>query len=215
MEKAPSRRLVSGRHSRGYLPHIKVEGRPYFVTFRLDGTLPQEILRQYQDEREYLLQQADRAGRQLTWEEQQRLFQLYSEKIEAYLDAGHGSCWLRQPTVADLAAGALRYFEGKRYTLSAWVIMPNHVHVVVRPEATHTLSSILQSWKSYTASEANKLLNRVGQHFWQKESYDHWIRDDAEKARFVAYVENNPVAAGLCAQPEDWLWSSARERARS
>jgi len=78
MEKTPSKHLVSGRHSRGYLPHIKVEGRPYFVTFRLHGALPQEVLRQYQDERERLLQQADRAGHQLTWQEQQRLFQLYS-----------------------------------------------------------------------------------------------------------------------------------------
>ena len=65
------------------------------------------------------------------------------------------------------------------------------------------------------SNEANKLLHRVGETFWQKESFDHWIRDDAERARLVAYVENNPVKAGLCKRPEDWKWSSAHEQARA
>jgi REP element-mobilizing transposase RayT len=91
--------------------------------------------------------------------------------------------------------------------------MPNHVHVVFRPLPGHTVSEIEHSWKSFTANEANRMLNRVGECFWQKESYDHWIRDDAERARLCAYVTNNPVTSKLCPQPEDWLWSSAHPQA--
>jgi REP element-mobilizing transposase RayT len=88
-------------------------------------------------------------------------------------------------------------------------MMPNHVHVVLWPMPRHTLSHILHSWKSYTSKQANKLLRRDGTTFWQKESYDHWIRDDDERARLVAYVQNNPVKAGYCKRPGDWRWSSA------
>ena len=87
-----------------------------------------------------------------------------------------------------------------------------HVHVVVWPFAGQTLSAILHSWKSFTASSANKLLCRAGQAFWQTESFDHWIRDGAEHARLTAYVHNNPVKAGFCRAPEELRWSSAHER---
>jgi len=103
----------------------------------------------------------------------------------------------------------VRYFAGQRYDLRAWVVMPNHVHVVVWPHPEQSLSDILHSWKSYTSKQANKLLHREGETFWQPESFEHWIRDDEDRARLIAYVENNPVKAGLCSQPEDWKWSSA------
>ena len=92
--------------------------------------------------------------------------------------------------------------------------MPNHVHAVIWPMPGHTLSDLLHSWKSFTSSQANKLLHRTGHEFWQTESFDHWIRDDEEHARLVAYVENNPVKAGFCKVPEDWKWSSASGRRR-
>jgi putative transposase len=87
--------------------------------------------------------------------------------------------------------------------------MPNHVHAVLWPMPNHVLSDILHSWKRHVAREANKILERVGQEFWQPESYDHWIRDDDEKARIIRYVINNPVTAGLCSAPHQWEWSSA------
>ena len=87
--------------------------------------------------------------------------------------------------------------------------MPNHVHIVLWPMPNYTLSNILQSLKSYTAREANKLLNRSGLDFWQRESFDHWIRNDEENARCCSYVVHNPVKARLCAKSEDWKWSSA------
>jgi putative transposase len=207
--QAEPSRLVSGLHARGALPHLKREGASYFVTFRLAGTLPREVLLQLKREREAIMQQALNQNRPLTWQEQKELFDWYSERVDAYLDAGHGECWLKQPGVAALVAGALRFFEGQRYALHAWVVMPNHVHTVLHPAPPHTLSSILKSWKGYTALHANRLLNRTGTTFWQNESYDHCCRDDQDRARCCAYTTMNPATARLCTRPEDWPWSSA------
>ena len=207
----PSHR-VAGQYSRGYLPHVRVEGRRYFVTFRLDGTLPQEVLLAYQHERDELMRKAEREGHQLSWSDQKHLFELYSERVEAHLDAGRGDCWLKEPRVADVVANALRFFVNSRYALGAWVVMPNHVHALVRPLGAHTLDSILKSWKGFTAREVNKIIGRTGTSFWAHEYYDHWLRDEDEKARLMAYIHDNPVKAGLCERPEDWLWSSAHSR---
>jgi type I restriction enzyme R subunit/putative DNA methylase len=195
------------------LPHIKKEGATYFVTFRLADSLPAIEVDRLVRERAALLAGALAHKRPLTWHEEQQLWAWYSEKVERLLDAGHGGCWLRRADVAGLAANALKFFDGQRYELRSWVVMPNHVHAVVWPRPGHTLSRILHSWKSYTAMQANRLLRREREIFWQKESYDHWIRDDEERARLVAYVEVNPVKARLCARPEEWPWSSAHDRA--
>jgi len=205
----PPSHLVSGLHSRNVLPHLKREGASYFVTFRLAGTLPREVVLRLKAEREALLQHALAAKRPLTWHEQEDLFRWYSSRVDAYLDAGHGDCWLRQTKLADLVADAVKFFEGTRYGLPAWVVMPNHVHAVLRPLPGWTLSEILKSWKGFTAREANKLLQRTGAQFWQTEFYDHLIRDDDDTHRCCHYTTMNPVNATLCAQPEEWKWSSA------
>ncbi len=205
----PPSPLISGLHFRGKLPHLKREDSVYFVMFRLGDSLPAHEVARLKHERQAVLEQARAARSPLSWHEEEQLLAWYCDKVEAVLDAGRGACWLSQPAVADLAAGAVQFFQGQRYELRAWVVMPNHVHVVVWPMPGHTLSEILHSWKSYTSKAANKLLHRVGELFWQSESFDHWVRDDEEHARLVAYVENNPVKAGLCARPEDWRWSSA------
>jgi REP element-mobilizing transposase RayT len=116
---------------------------------------------------------------------------------------------LKRPEIAGLVAGAMRIFDGERYLLKSWVVMPNHAHAVLWPMPNHTLSKIMQSWKSFTGREANKLLRRTGQAFWQPEPFDHWIRNDEEHFRCCRYVVHNPVKARLCAAPEDWKWSSA------
>ncbi len=204
--------LVAGLHFRGQLPHLKKEGAVYFVTFRLADSLPAQKVARLKRERQIILEQARAAKNPLTWHEEQELLAWYCDKVGRLLDAGYGACWLSKPEIADLIANALKHFEGDRYELRAWVVMPNHVHVIVWPMAGWTLSKILHSWKSFTANSANKLLNRTGQAFWQTESFDHWIRDDEERARLAAYIENNPVTAGFCRAPEDWKWSSAYER---
>ena len=160
-------------------------------------------------EREAIIETARAHNRPLTWQEEKELFNWYSDRVDAYLDEGHGDCWLRREDIAALVAGALNYFVDERYTLHAWSIMPNHVHVVVRPESPWNLSEVLKSWKNFTALNANRILGRTGRAFWQSESYDHCCRDDEDLARCCRYTIMNPVNARLCDAMESWTWSSA------
>ncbi len=181
----------------------------YFVTFRLAGSLPRAVLLQLKHERNTIVAQAEAAKRPLTWHEREELFRWYSRRVDKYLDAGHGECVLRSPKLAEMAVSALKHFDGVRYELRAWDVMPNHVHAVVFPLPDNSLSKILQSWKGFTSREINKLLKRTGNRLWQVESYDHLIRDDDDLHRCVDYTVMNPVDAGLCKRPEEWRWSSA------
>jgi len=185
---------ASGRHptdevrvrSRGRLPHWERDEATYFVTFRLFDSLPAVALER--------IKQTKPGGD-------------YAERLDAYLDRGSGASFLKDPRVAKLVVDALRHFDGARYHLHAWCVMPNHVHVIfsVLPARTPALrlSSIIQSWKSFTAKEANRLLARTGS-FWQREYYDHLVRDDEDFVRCIEYTINNPVKAGLCERWEDW-----------
>ena len=201
--------LVTGLHSRGVLHHLKREGASYFVTFRLAGTLPQDVLLRFKAERDAIMAQARAAKRPLTWQEQEELFRWYSSRVDKYLDAGHGDCWMRRAEIAAVVAGAIKFHANERFDLHAWVVMPNHVHAMLRPRPDWTLSEILKSWKGFSAREANRILNRTGTTFWHVESFDHAIRDEDDLHRCCSYTTANPASAGLCKQPEDWKWSSA------
>jgi adenine-specific DNA methylase/REP element-mobilizing transposase RayT len=204
---ATDNRLRSGIHHRGYLPHFKKEEGTYFVTFRLEGTLPQSILEQIEAER---IEHENRAKNEIiTSKDAKHSDPLESDKIEAFLDAGYGECWLKRDDVGKLVADAVCHFDGARYKLHAWVVMPNHVHAVLTPKGPYTLSSILHSWKSFTANEANSILGRKGHQFWQRESYDHLVRNEDDFIRVCNYTLNNPVKAGLCQKAEEWTLSSA------
>ncbi len=123
--------------------------------------------------------------------------------------APSGPFWLRDQRVARLVANTLHYGEATRrfYDLYAWVIMPNHVHVILKPRME--LSAILRWLKGRTGRMANRLLGRTGTAFWQDESFDHWVRSNHELQRLIEYVENNPVQAGLAPVATEWPWSSA------
>jgi REP element-mobilizing transposase RayT len=122
-------------------------------------------------------------------------------------DLSLGSCALWRPDAAMLVQNALLFFEGQRYNLSAWCVMPNHVHVVVTPKGQLSLASILHSWKSFTANEINKVLGQHGP-LWERESLDHLIRSIGDWERCVEYTEQNAVAASLCDVPEHWPYCS-------
>jgi len=124
-----------------------------------------------------------------------------------------GSRILGRSDIASLVEGALLHFQGDRYALSAWCVMPNHVHAVLTPYLRYSLSEILHSWKSYSAHQINKILKRSGK-LWDEESFDHLVRNERAFDKFVFYTENNPVSAGLCERPEYWPFSSARFRER-
>ena len=119
-----------------------------------------------------------------------------------------GPLWLGQPNVADLVSAQIhRGAEERLYELYAWVVMANHVHLLLRPLIKS--SEALRRIKGRSAREANLKLCRTGEPFWQAESYDHWIRNDEEMSRVIRYIENNPVSAGLTTQAKDYRWSNA------
>jgi REP element-mobilizing transposase RayT len=167
------------------LPHFHPDGTPLFVTWRLHGSVPfpsPDII--------YAT-----PGHGFAAEDRE-------------LAHSRGARWLADTRIARQVADALCTGEiRKLYELHAWVVMPNHVHILILPltsppQITHWI-------KGRTAKEANLLLGRTGQPFWQHESYDHWVRNVREFQRIAAYIEENPVLAGLAATPEDWPWSSA------
>ena len=211
VKDAAANSLRSGIHSRGYLPHVKREGAEYFVTFRLSDSLPKEVLLRYEGERAARLRALSEArclGPSTPNPEEinQRDFR---RQVERYLDQGAGACHLRRPDIADLVAGALRFFHEQRYLLREWVVMPNHVHILVWPMPNHLVGEIVKSWKQFTSLRAKRMLGLPEGRFWQPEPFDHWVRNDEERGRIAKYIRHNPVNARLCAQPEDWRWSSA------
>jgi menaquinone-specific isochorismate synthase len=190
-----------------YLPHWTRDGAIYAVTFRLADSLPAHVLERWKLERHSIQARARESNRELTQHERAELSRLHGEQIEDFLDSGAGSCALCEPAVAAAVAAALRHFDGGRYELHAWCVMPNHVHAILRPLGEQALDAILQAWKSYTAKEANRLLGREGE-FWQPEYYDHLIRHEDDYAHAVDYVLRNPEKAGL----KEWQWVGCRDR---
>jgi REP element-mobilizing transposase RayT len=200
----------SGVHSRGYLPHVKREGADYFVTFRLADSLPKEVLLDFEAEKAERLRafhNAKRLGR-VTPDTEQIINRDFLRQVERFLDTCAGACHLRKPEVASLVAGALKFFDEQRYLLREWVVMPNHVHVLFWPMPNHTVGEAVKSWKQFTSLRAKRILGLPEGAFWQREPFDHWVRDEIERGRIARYIRNNPVSARLCARPEDWRWSS-------
>jgi Rad3-related DNA helicase/REP element-mobilizing transposase RayT len=179
-----------------YLPHWSELGSVYHIVFRLADAMPMQVLRDWAAEREEIPQRAEQANRPMTKNEIERLTELYSDRIAAYLDRGMGECVLARPELAGLVADAMRHFDGQRYDLLAWCVMPNHVHCVIHPRGRFTLAGILHSWKSFTSHGIGKMLGRQSA-LWQAESYDHIIRDDEELQRTIEYVWANPDRAGI------------------
>ncbi len=184
-----------------------------FLTARLADSLPREAILRLLDEAEQsdllLARITDsRARTERAYLEQRRLFGEWD--AELHLDK-QGPRWLGDARIAELVAGSLHHRDGQVYRLVAFCIMPNHLHWVIVPLPTedgvfHSLPAIMHSLKRYTARQANLLLGREGA-FWQAESYDHVVRDEAEARRIIEYVLNNPVKAGLAQRWEDWRWN--------
>ncbi len=174
------------------LPHFHPEGAWLFLTWRLWGTLPAK------------------------------------EPPAAYPSAGHaflatdrrldrpnsGPLWLSNSRIADHVAYTILAGSCERqfYELRAWVVMPNHVHLLILPQVP---TPVLMRWlKGSTARKANQVLGRTGKPFWQDESWDHYLRSADRLGRTIAYIEENPVAAGLARSAESWRWSSAGWQAK-
>jgi Rad3-related DNA helicase/REP element-mobilizing transposase RayT len=167
-----------------YLPHLTQRNGIYTVTFRLADTLPRHVVSS---------KAADSKAR--------NALDMFVANFDDALDAGNGNCWLKDSAVAQLVTDTIERFNGERYKVIAWSIMPNHVHLILQPIGIHELPDIIHSIKSWTAKEANRILSRSGE-FWQSEYYDHLIRDPNDLYAQVDYVWNNPAKANL----EDWKW---------
>jgi putative transposase len=202
------------------LPHYQPPGAMLFVTFRLADSIPTGILRE-------LTAEADRIEAMLQYEkdplerqaraylEQRRMFGKWDEALHC---SRSGPTYLREHTIAKLLCDSIQRRDGVVYDLIAYCIMPNHVHIVftplAKPDGTfYSLSSITHSLKRYTAQQANLLLGREGP-FWQHESYDHIVRDEAERVRIVSYVLSNPEKAGLVAPGAAWPWCCSKDLQR-
>ena len=174
---------------RRHLPHWQKADSALFITWRLFGSLPRKIVASSLKERD--------PGKR---------FLLLDRALD---QARYGPTWLKEAGIAKIAVDSLYYGAEtlNYYRLSAFVIMSNHVHVLVWPEVF--LERITKSIKGFTAREADRILNRTGERFWQDESFDHSVRDEAEFYRIKSYIERNPVKAGLVKSPEEWAWSSA------
>jgi REP element-mobilizing transposase RayT len=188
-----------GWYSRGYLPHFDGGEVPQMVTFGLVDAVPAERIAGWQEQLRLLPDDKARA--------------ILQRRVEKYLDRGQGEALLRNPRVAEIVQQAFLHFDGERYRLFGWVVMPNHVHVVLRPNREHRLPDIVHSWKSFTAHQANRLLVRAG-HFWYRDFWDRFIRDRRHFDAAVSYTEWNPARCGLCKRQEDWPFSSANPRFR-
>jgi REP element-mobilizing transposase RayT len=185
--------LVEIRRHTNHLPHWQQDNATFFVTFRLGDSIPESKLAPWRDARDAWLQLNPKPW---TFEKESEYHDRFSRKIEEWLDAGAGSCLLRDPVAAKIVGDALDHFEDERCRQHAWVVMPNHVHALFSLLGGYKLETVMHSWKSYSAHAINKVLGRAGE-LWQREYFDRMIRDVEHFERCRRYIENNPVKARL------------------
>ena len=179
--------------TRNRLPHWQQGNVSVFVTWRLEDSLPKVKLNQWKEERESWLKRHPRP-----WNSKMaiRFHKRFSRRIEDLLDQGSGSCILKDPVPAKIVADALRYFDGERYELFSFVVMPNHVHVLFRPLGSHPIPKIVKTWKGFTAMQINKTTGKRGS-LWQEDYWDRLIRSPRHFSRCLEYIRLNPAKARL------------------
>ena len=212
-----------GWHSRGYLPHFNSPVHTQHVTVHLADSLPKSAIERI-DQMIEALPDLERAI------ERRR-------RLHEWIDAGSGSCLLREPELARIVEAAFHHFDGERYRLFAWVVMPNHFHVLFQPIGDWSMAETVASWKRFTATEIKKwlrarqesgdpgiaaLLRGSGSAseyvsrfltgelpIWPREYWDRYIRNENHFHDVITYIHQNPVKAKLCTHPSDWRFSSA------
>lgn len=192
-------------HGRDFLPHYDSSDKYQMITYRLADSLPKGALNPGTTGVSPVRSDNDKLEKR--------------KVIEEALDKNYGSCILREPRIAKIIIAAWDFFDKERYDLIAYVVMPNHIHLLIKTYEKYTLASIVHSWKSFTAHEIKKLLRNdlsegkaikipVSEKIWQIEYWDRFIRDDQHFKNAINYIHNNPVKAGLCKTVSDWEWSS-------
>jgi REP element-mobilizing transposase RayT len=178
-----------GWHTRGYLPHFDAKSVVQHVVFHTRHALSDALVRELST---------------LDVSEKRRRF-------DAALDASKRGCVFEDQRCALLLEDQFHHFDGERYDLLAWCIMPNHVHVVLCCIDDIALGQIVRTWKVQATIAINALLGTKGPIF-APDYFDRFMRNGKQTERAIAYIENNPVAAGLCMYPSEWRYSSAHSR---
>ncbi|TWU35766.1 hypothetical protein Q31b_52010 [Novipirellula aureliae] len=218
--------IDEGLFRRRNLPHIDVDGKPYFITGCLAGSIPasgMSRIRSYRQE----LEQRSIPNNMACQEWEEKKHKLVFRLVDSILDGEPAVKHLEDDRLADIVQNAFSHFAGERYQLFAYVVMPSHHHWVFLPDPDWSdaflkqqlskcrqqtpRESISHSIQSFTATRCNRILGRTGT-FWQDETFDHFVRNETELLRIIHYIENNPVVARLCEKPEDYKHSSASIR---
>lgn len=200
------------------LPNGQPRGATLFLTYRIYGSLPREAMKKLAYENHRLKTEPPRPNespRDRALREDKALFAIADDALDS---TRRNPQWLSNDSIAQAILENLFFHAEKSYSLWAFTVMPNHVHVLLEPlnaasanlkeEDASTVSQITHTLKSFTAHRANEILKHKGA-FWEAASYDQWIRDASEFARTVEYIERNPVKARLVNSPMKWRWSSA------
>jgi putative transposase len=218
---------VDNTFFRRNLPHWRPPGAAFFITYRLAGTLPTEAISELRKEQECF----QKMPREPEYSEDEWSIRIEKKMFAVWDEVLHQNAqiqWLADPRIAEIVRENFYHHAGTEYSLWAYAIMPNHVHILLKPDEIWekqfmlqeeskvsykkgALSAITHNMRGYTAYMANKALGRKGS-FWNDEIYDHWIRDNKEFQNIIYYIEYNPVKAGLVVNPEDWQFSSAYDR---
>ncbi|MDA0812472.1 MAG: transposase [Verrucomicrobia bacterium] len=187
------RELEEIAKTRNRLPHWQQEGACYFITFRLADSLPKEKLRLWREERAAWLRHHPKP-----WDNAVELeyHKTFSGSIDRFMDVGHGSCILRDQMNAKIVADTLHHFDGTRYLLHTWVIMPNHVHLLVSLSQSESLEKIVSSWKRFSSKQLNDRNGTSGT-LWQTDYFDRLIRDANHFWNVVSYIQGNPEKGKL------------------
>jgi type I restriction enzyme R subunit len=195
------------------MPHLDMPGHLTFVTFRLADSMPRDVVEKWHDEIEVWLKEHDLGGR--TVEEvlnadkiddslKNELRKFKNRKWHGHLDDCFGDCILRKPQPRKLVKESLLHFDGKRYDLERFVLMPNHVHLLIQMRQGFLLRKQLTETMRYTGRQVNALLKQEGD-FWQSEPFDHVVRSDVQFEYLQRYIAENPAKAGL-SEGEYTLW---------
>lgn len=199
-------------HSRGYLPHFDSPEKMQHVTVHLADSLPKLAVERIDLMIEALPEEKRKVERR--------------KRLHEWIDAGHGSCLLRHKECAEIVQNAFLHFDRERYQLFAWVVMPNHFHVLFQPIVGWSIAKIVGSWKKFTGRRlkdwiratqescvpGNAVLPNCEEPLWHHEYWDRYIRNEKHFQDALDYIIRNPVKAHLCKEPEHFKWSSAYVR---
>jgi putative transposase len=198
----------------GNLPHWQPAGATFFVTMRLADSIPKHIIEQIKTQKAIDIREKQEELKEDTHKLTTEIYLIekkYFGIFDKVLDKSNEPYWLKEKAIAEIVRKSIAFFEGKELKTHAYCIMPNHLHwVFTHHVEAQVLWRVVQRMKSFTAKEANKLLNREGQ-FWEAESYDHIVRDAKEFDNIVWYTLQNPVKAGFVKEWQDWQFSYANE----